>query len=144
MKRILIVVDLSPCILVIIFNFFKVYLVFFLGAGRHSTLLKDKYRRVVGRACQEGVRLLRLGHSAMDVVEACTAQLEDSPLTNAGRGSSLSLQGKVEADASVMCGESLRWGAVGAVPGVKNPVRIARKLADNLDKVQLLGRIPPW
>lgn len=79
----------------------------------------------------------------MDVVEACTVILEDSPLTNAGRGSSLSLHGKVEADASVMCGESLRWGAVAAVPGVKNPVRIARKLADHLDKVQLLGRIPP-
>jgi len=43
---------------------------------------------------------------------------QDSPLTNAGKGSSLTLSGTVECDASIMEGETLTFGAVGAVSGM--------------------------
>ena len=42
--------------------------------------------------------------------------LQDSPLTNAGLGSNLSLTGTVECDASIMEGGG-GFGAVGAVQG---------------------------
>ena len=70
--------------------------------------------------------------------------MKDSPWTNAGTGSNLTVKGTVECDASIMDGKSLQFGAVGAVAGVKNPILVA----DNLLRTQLkgnmsLGRIPP-
>lgn len=69
--------------------------------------------------------------------------LEDSPLTNAGFGSNLTSDGKVECDASVMNGSDHNYGAIGAVSGVKNPVDVAKCLCQ-YQKVNLgHGRVPP-
>lgn len=70
--------------------------------------------------------------------------LEDSSLTNAGFGSNLTWNGKVECDASIMDGNTLNFGAVGAVAGVSNPVLIARHLCEKQSQGLACGRIPPW
>lgn len=46
--------------------------------------------------------------------------LKDDPITNAGRGSNLTEDGRVECDASIMDGDSGAFGAVGAVSGIFN------------------------
>ena len=47
--------------------------------------------------------------------------------------------GVVEMDASVMEGTGLRAGAVGAVRGVRNPVRLARAVLDEGREVLMVG-----
>ena len=85
------------------------------------------------------------GATALEVVTDATAVLEDSPLTNAGYGSNLTWDGHVECDASVMDGSTLHFGAVGAVRGVKNPVKLAEHICKKQScNVLALGRIPPW
>ncbi|XP_022091254.1 threonine aspartase 1-like isoform X2 [Acanthaster planci] len=81
---------------------------------------------------------------ALDVVSAAVAILEDSPFTNAGIGSNLNLCGNVECDASIMDGRSLQYGAVGALSGVQNPIKVCRALIQEQMKGPLsCGRIPP-
>ncbi|KAF9412381.1 taspase, threonine aspartase, 1 [Podila epigama] len=70
--------------------------------------------------------------------------LEDAPITNAGFGSNLNLDGKVECDASIMNGTTLGFGSVGAVTDFKNPIQVAARVLQDSDKGPLsLGRIPP-
>ena len=65
-------------------------------------------------------------------------------MTNAGHGSTLTIEGEVECDALVMDGKTALFGAVGCLKGVKNPVKVAEKLLNNQTECQLsLGRVPP-
>jgi taspase (threonine aspartase 1) len=87
---------------------------------------------------------LASGATALEAVTDVTAVLENSPLTNAGYGSNLTWDGQVECDASVMDGSTLHFGAVGAVPGVKNPVKLAQHICKKQSCNALaLGRVPP-
>ncbi|RUS26973.1 LOW QUALITY PROTEIN: hypothetical protein BC938DRAFT_483875 [Jimgerdemannia flammicorona] len=62
----------------------------------------------------------------------------------AGYGSNLTLHGAVECDASIMEGCNGRFGAIGAVPGIRNPISVAKGLVDESSKgLMTLGRIPP-
>ena len=65
--------------------------------------------------------------------------LEDNPLFNAGTGSTLNSLGKVEMDAAIMEGHSLRAGAVAAVSGIKNPIKLARRIMEDGRHVMLAG-----
>ena len=69
------------------------------------------------------MEILERGGSALDAAEAAAIVLEDNPLFNAGTGSTLNSLGKVEMDAAIMDGPSLRAGAVAAVSGIK--IRLA-------------------
>ncbi|KAG0016578.1 hypothetical protein BGZ80_009121 [Entomortierella chlamydospora] len=70
--------------------------------------------------------------------------LEDDPVTNAGTGSNLNLDGQVECDASIMNGTTLGFGSVGALSDFKNPISVATKILEEADQGPLsLGRIPP-
>jgi L-asparaginase / beta-aspartyl-peptidase len=86
-----------------------------------------------------GWKILEQGGAALDAVEAAVVTLEDDPLFNAGIGSALNCLGKVEMDAAIMEGESLRAGAVAAVSGIKNPIKLARRVMEDGRHVMLAG-----
>ena len=65
--------------------------------------------------------------------------LEDDPHFNAGIGSCLTEDGRVEMDASVMDGQRLTAGAVGAIERLRNPIRLARAIMDDARHVFLVG-----
>jgi beta-aspartyl-peptidase (threonine type) len=61
----------------------------------------------------------------MDAVLAAVVQLEDDPTFNAGVGSALTADGRVEMDASVMDGERRTGAGVALLTTVCNPIRAA-------------------
>jgi L-asparaginase / beta-aspartyl-peptidase len=89
-------------------------------------------------AARAGFEILRAGGSALDAATAAVVVLEDDPLFNAGTGSALTVDGEVECDASVMCGDG-RAGAVGALRDVKNPIRLARLVMEKTPHVLLVA-----
>jgi beta-aspartyl-peptidase (threonine type) len=101
--------------------------------------LEDEYRGGLEEALKRGWDVLEKGGSALDCVEAAVCSLEDFPLFNAGRGSVFTHEGKIEMDASIMDGRSMRAGAVGFVKNVKNPIRLARLVMDKTEHVFLAG-----
>jgi L-asparaginase / beta-aspartyl-peptidase len=88
-------------------------------------------------AALAGWKILEEGGSSLDAVEAAVVALEDNPLFNAGTGSTLNSLGKVEMDAAIMEGASLRAGSVAAVSGIKNPIKLARRVMEDGRHVML-------
>ena len=86
-----------------------------------------------------GARVLEQGGAALDAVEAAVVALEDDPLFNAGTGAVLTSDGTVELDASIMGADGPRAGAVAAVRGVKNPVKLARRVLEATPHLLLAG-----
>jgi beta-aspartyl-peptidase (threonine type) len=91
------------------------------------------------RALAAGWSLLAGGGSALDAVEAAIVVLEDEPVFDAGFGSHLNLDGRVECDAIVMNGATLRAGAVAALQHIRNPIRLARAVLENSPHMMLVA-----
>jgi L-asparaginase / beta-aspartyl-peptidase len=79
-------------------------------------------------AIAAGWSILEKGGSAVDAVEEAVVIMEDDEAFDAGRGSFLNRDGKVQLDALIMDGATLRAGGVGCVEHIANPVRAARKV----------------
>jgi beta-aspartyl-peptidase (threonine type) len=88
---------------------------------------------------EQGRELLANGASALDVVTTCASLLEDDELFNAGTGSVLNENGKIEMDAAIMDGIDLRAGSVAEISNIKNPVRLARQILEQCEHVMLVG-----
>lgn len=97
-----------------------------------------QYRKALETALKVGSELLAGGKSALEAVEVTVAWLEDCELFNAGRGSVFTKAGKHEMDAAIMCGQTLRAGAVAGVRNVKNPVRLAQCILEHSDHVLMV------
>jgi taspase (threonine aspartase 1) len=69
--------------------------------------------------------------------------LEDSEHTNAGYGSNLTWNEKIECEASIMDSRTSDFAACTNTTLVKNPIKLARKLCDKQSNLLQLGRIPP-
>jgi beta-aspartyl-peptidase (threonine type) len=90
-------------------------------------------------ALAAGWRILNSGGSAVEAVEAAVMALEDDPVFDAGYGSHLNADGKVECDAIVMDGTTLRAGASAGLQRIKNPIRLARKILEECPHMMLIG-----
>ncbi len=99
------------------------------GAGTVEDERRPRCLAGVERAARAGWEALARGGSAVDAVEAAVRDMEDDPEFNAGYGAVLNRLGTVEVDACVMDGE-LRVGAVAAVPWLRHPVTLARRVLE--------------
>jgi len=93
----------------------------------------------VKRAVELGFEVLVGGGSALDAVEEAVAAMEDDGAFNAGYGSSLTIDKRVEMEASIMDGKTLQAGAVGLLKDIRNPIRLARLVMEKTDHVLLVG-----
>jgi L-asparaginase / beta-aspartyl-peptidase len=113
------------------------------GAGALEDLKYEAseadFKQSIITVLEQGRQRLEKGDSALDVVEYCASLLEDDKLYNAGRGSVLNADGKVEMDAALMRGSDLAAGAVACIANIKNPISLARLVLDRGEHVLLVG-----
>src|SRR5579864_3322074 len=98
------------------------------GAWAMPDDMVEAHLRGVNNAISAGWRVLERGGSALDAVEEAVVIMEDDETFDAGRGSFLNRDGRVQLDALIMDGATLRAGGVGCVEHLRNPVRAARKI----------------
>jgi beta-aspartyl-peptidase (threonine type) len=109
------------------------------GAWVRNTEVEPAVIDGVSLAARIGFEILRRGGTALDAVEAAVVALEEDPHFNAGRGACLTSDGTIELDASVMVGKTLDAGAVASVRGVRNPIRLARRIMTESGHLLLVG-----
>jgi L-asparaginase / beta-aspartyl-peptidase len=86
-----------------------------------------------------GHEVLARGGSALDAVETAVAILEDDPTFDAGRGSFLTADGRVQLDALLMDGGRMKAGGVACVEHILNPVHAARLVLEKSPHVYFVG-----
>lgn len=109
------------------------------GAWAIPDDMVDAHQNGVRKALAAGWKVLDRGASALDAVEEAVVILEDDETFDAGRGSFLNREGKVQLDALIMDGATLRAGGVGCVEHIKNPVRAARKILSDSPHVYFVA-----
>lgn len=113
------------------------------GAGALDHINSDqeavRYLESMRVVLEHGRDILSRNGSAMEAVEVCASLLEDDPLYNAGCGSVLNENGKVEMDAAIMDGSDLSAGAVAGISNIANPIQLARLVIANSEHVMLIG-----
>ncbi|HWZ51212.1 MAG TPA: isoaspartyl peptidase/L-asparaginase [Granulicella sp.] len=93
----------------------------------------------IRNALAAGYAVLERGGSAVSAVEEAVVVMEDDETFDAGRGSFLTRDGRVQLDALVMSGENLRAGGVACVERLRNPIRAARLVLDKSPHVYFVG-----
>ncbi|MBZ5629516.1 MAG: isoaspartyl peptidase/L-asparaginase [Acidobacteriia bacterium] len=94
----------------------------------------------VRNAAEAGWRVLECGGSALDAIEAAVLVMEDDETFDAGCGSFLTRDGRVQLDALMMDGRTLRAGGVGCVEHIRNPILAARKILEESPHVYLVAQ----
>ena len=93
----------------------------------------------VRRALEAGFAILSRAGSALDAVEAAVTVLEDDPTFDAGRGSFLTSNGRVQLDALLMDGGRMKAGGVACVERLRNPIKAARLVLEQSQHVYFVG-----
>jgi beta-aspartyl-peptidase (threonine type) len=109
------------------------------GAWAIPDDMVEAHRQGISKALTTGYALLAKGASAVDAVEAAVATLEDDDTFDAGRGSFLTSDGRVQMDALLMDGATLGAGGVACVERLKNPIHAARLILDKSPHVYFVG-----
>jgi beta-aspartyl-peptidase (threonine type) len=88
----------------------------------------------------QAIEVLKSGGSALDAVEAGIRLVEANAQDHSvGYGGYPNILGQVELDASIMDGQELACGAVGAMKGTMHAISVARKVMEKLPHVFLVG-----
>ena len=93
----------------------------------------------IAAALDAGYAILERGGTAVEAVEAAVVVMEDDEAFDAGRGSYLTRDGRVQLDALLMNGENLRTGGVACVEHLPNPIRAARLVLEQSPHVYFVG-----
>ncbi|HWE85290.1 MAG TPA: isoaspartyl peptidase/L-asparaginase [Terracidiphilus sp.] len=93
----------------------------------------------VRRALEAGWAVLARRGTALDAVEAAVTVLEDDETFDAGRGSFLTSDGKVQLDALLMDGGRMKAGGVACVERIRNPIKAARLVLEESPHVYFVG-----
>lgn len=101
------------------------------GAWNIPDELWPAHQRGCAAAHAAGMRVLQAGGCAAEAVVAAIAVMEDDPIFDAGVGSFLNEVGKIELDAGLMDGKTLKSGAVLGVNRVKSPIALAHWIMGN-------------
>lgn len=110
------------------------------GAGKYERTDQQVQMANLRTIAAHGQTLLMDGAPALDVAVALAVMLEDSGLYVAGKGTGPNSAGEYELDACLMDGQSRQIGAVCALKGYKNPIRVARAVLEYTPHVLLAGR----
>ncbi len=109
------------------------------GAWAIPDDMVEAHQNGVRQALDQGWRVLERGGTALDAVEAAIVSMEDDEIFDAGRGSFLTRDGRVQLDALMMDGATLRAGGVGCVERIRNPIRAARLVLDESPHVYFVA-----
>ena len=90
-------------------------------------------------AAKAGYDVLKPGGTALEAVEAAVKSMEDNPVFNAGLGSTLTIDKRIEMEASIMNGKTLQAGATSLLHDIKNPISLARLIMEKTDHVYVAG-----
>jgi len=99
----------------------------------------EAHLRGTRAALAAGWQVLEGGGTALEAVEAAIVLMEDDDTFDAGRGSFLTREGRVQLDALLMDGATLRAGGVGCVERIRNPICAARKILEESPHVYFVG-----
>ncbi len=97
------------------------------------------HERGIAAALHAGYAALDRGASSVDAVQAAVTAMEDDDTFDAGRGSFLTRDGRVQMDALLMNGQNLRTGGVACVERIRNPIAAARLVLDHSPHVYFVG-----
>jgi len=99
----------------------------------------EAHENGVRNALDAGHRILNRGGTALDAVEAAVTVLEDDPTFDAGCGSFLTSNGRVQLDALLMDGGRMKAGGVACVERLRNPIQAARLVLEQSPHVYFVG-----
>ena len=100
--------------------------------------IRQKYKEDINRALNIGKNILLNGGSSQEAVIQTIVELENNELFNAGKGSSPTVEGKVEMDALIM-NYDMSYGSIGNCKNVKNPILLAQSIKEKYNHKFLVG-----
>ena len=109
------------------------------GAWAIPAELHQAHEAGVRAALQKGYALLEQGATAINAVTAALTHLEDDDTFDAGRGAFLNREGRVQLDALLMEGATLRAGGVACVERLRNPIQAAQLVLEKSPHVYFVG-----
>jgi len=108
------------------------------GAGSGKYAPGDRRFQELLNAVEAGRTAMKKG-SSLDGVEAAVRHMEECGVFNAGRGSCLTVEGKVELDAAIMTGDGRKGAGVGAVTCTYHPISLARFVMEKTPHILVAG-----